>query len=1586
MQVKVLLKRCVVIWVVICILLSTISPAIAHAAEDELLNSERAGNYVANFAINFYENWSSLTPVETSKTNAKFTNFGSNTIAKPLDEGSYSESSPFGGRNMNGEYEKHGGIDYSAPIGTPVYSASNGKVVDICNTCTHNYGKNSSCGCGGGYGNNIKIDTGNGIGIVYGHLTDVMVSVGDTVRQGQQIGTVGTTGYSTGAHLHFELLTNNVEGVDEIQYKDRGQNSIMGFRYSVDPELYLGSRVATASMGVLSAGQKIFDDILLGNYNIAYSVASRDAEQIANNRSYSEEHGMDCSTFVSAALWLAGFTDFKNTTNTYGLEDGCTDGSYVRKYGWDIYKSDRAGKVYQLDENGQEHLISGTSAADFVQPGDVIVVNWPDRRNGHTNLVKTLTPDRSNKYIALDCGNSDNWQSVAGYNAGGGGSNFDIWSCPSNWDAYYGGTNQAFLIRTGTSGVNYGSQSKGVVIRGKIKTEYNSEVDPKAEVDPKTKENYQFNNKSWISFAYRNSIFNGDVDMILDDQVEINRINFDIKTEIAGVKDVAKNSDILNVPQLMSEGKILPGDILYVDNGQGGTEYVLYVGGAKVIYATEDKRVGPSGALKYEYMEYYLRRLKDRLLEGHEDDANFVLPQYGVTQVYRIKQDVASAIPQSNANLIFNGKGYYNVSDYEGIASEVSFNSNTGNFFKWLFSQIGKLLQFIVNLIVYMVRMQIVGWANLIENLVQHIVLGLSGDYSASSIWEGIFGTSATSASGDRITVESIFFNQIPILDANFFNMTTAGGHELTTQEEALIGPIRPGESRTISVPDEENVVYLLKRNLRTIYVAIRNLSIALLLFGLVALGIKIAISSSAEKKAEYKKLLISWVTAMAIVIFIHIFMYAIFVINDTMVDMCKSWGQAAVNQEAASVLQYSQSREELNLYDAIRVKAYAFDWREGIPATIIYIFMIYLIIRFLFIYLKRYLTIYILALSGAFMGVKYAFDKMLGKKTTSLNKWLKDFSFNVLLQTVHAFIYILFMTVALAVSQNSLGGALICFVILNFMLKADGIIIKIFGLDKAGSLADVNASESWRDIFRKFMPMYTISRNAFNLTRGVFFGERGVVTRARYLSTGKDNVVDAKKELERRKYNRIGWWARKIDKTPIRVLFRYNNYNKLLGENLSADTNKKYYQAIQKAKQLNRKKFTRRVTMLKDVTLGTAGRVAALAVGIADPSAGITMYMGAKRTLKKYRTPTKRQYRMDKYGGTRAKAKHEHEEAKRKYNNALETYTNNEFNFQEEYNRLLDAYKMAAAGSVEKNETKERIKTLLRERRKEKAKELHTLQEADENLNEAKINYGNAKHERNRKSAAGKVLNKFVQGVEDITGLNAMEDMAMNDTRASFKAWDSASKQQSKLKDMAKVAKLENELRDLRRQLKVEEQRYIQAQGPDSAESAKLALGDELSRTIKEARRMNVTANQVSTAVSEYLYETRKTKVTGDDINGVMDKLQEVFNRTHKKITVTDEIRNSVRQQLEKKMIEDSKGLGFDTKDATTTIRTALGRDGVLTSRHNSAINDTAINELHEKILHKINEINTYNEVGKVKYKDSLINSNKIVKDAKKQ
>lgn len=119
-------------------------------------------------------------------------------------------SSYFGSRGspLTGGSSYHKGIDMAAPKGTSILAGESGTVIAVYTGCTHNYGKSRSCGCGSGFGNYVMVNHGGGLVTVYAHCTSINVSLNSKVSRGQVIATVGSTGASTGNHLHFGTLSN----------------------------------------------------------------------------------------------------------------------------------------------------------------------------------------------------------------------------------------------------------------------------------------------------------------------------------------------------------------------------------------------------------------------------------------------------------------------------------------------------------------------------------------------------------------------------------------------------------------------------------------------------------------------------------------------------------------------------------------------------------------------------------------------------------------------------------------------------------------------------------------------------------------------------------------------------------------------------------------------------------------------------------------------------------------------------------------------------------------------------------------------------------------------------------------------------------------------------------------------------------------------------------------------------------------------------------------------------------------------------------------------------------------------------------
>ena len=126
----------------------------------------------------------------------KLDNLADGAIAVPSDKPvkTASFTSGYGVRSdpFRGRAAMHAGIDLAGPVGTPIYATGDGTVSE---SGYHN----------GGYGNLVKLDHGRGIETRYGHLSAILVRAGQRVTRGQMIGRMGSTGRSTGSHLHYEV-------------------------------------------------------------------------------------------------------------------------------------------------------------------------------------------------------------------------------------------------------------------------------------------------------------------------------------------------------------------------------------------------------------------------------------------------------------------------------------------------------------------------------------------------------------------------------------------------------------------------------------------------------------------------------------------------------------------------------------------------------------------------------------------------------------------------------------------------------------------------------------------------------------------------------------------------------------------------------------------------------------------------------------------------------------------------------------------------------------------------------------------------------------------------------------------------------------------------------------------------------------------------------------------------------------------------------------------------------------------------------------------------------------------------------------
>ena len=317
--------------------------------------------------------------------------------------------------------------------------------------------------------------------------------------------------------------------------------------------------------------------------------------------------------------------------------------------------------------------------------------------------------------------------------------------------------------------------------------------------------------------------------------------------------------------------------------------------------------------------------------------------------------------------------------------------------FEIILESLKDILDWLIGAMTYAFRATIAGLASMVE-------------YTINSIMNATTGVEAS------LTIEKLVTNNVPALDVNFFNFNKAGGMEIESSQ----------------------LMYIVREAIASWYSLIRTVSIVGLLVALFYLVIRMIISTVSEEKAKYKEMLVSWVVSFIVVMFIHYFM--VFVIN--------------INESLIYLIGNTLGHGEESLYDAVRSGTYEVASSVGWPSTIIYMGLVYLLIRFLFMYIKRFLVVAILTFMAPIVGVLYSIDKIKDNKSQSLSNWTKEYSFNVLLQSVHCLLYTMMVGMAFKLSTDSFSGAILSVFIMNFILKAEKLFKKIFGI-KSASIKD---------------------------------------------------------------------------------------------------------------------------------------------------------------------------------------------------------------------------------------------------------------------------------------------------------------------------------------------------------------------------------------------------------------------------------------------------------------------------------------------------------------------------------------------------
>jgi len=311
------------------------------------------------------------------------------------------------------------------------------------------------------------------------------------------------------------------------------------------------------------------------------------------------------------------------------------------------------------------------------------------------------------------------------------------------------------------------------------------------------------------------------------------------------------------------------------------------------------------------------------------------------------------------------------------------------------------------------------GVTGIMSWLLRVVVVGVASVFQIETFFVANSQGNDGSVDDVFITPLHIFFNKFTLTDINIF--TTDG-------------------------LDSDSFVYKMRVNASMWYLVFRSIALGLMLALLLYTGLRLMLANFAGEKAKYQQLLTNWVMGLMLAFFIHIII--VFVIN--------------VNSTLVSIIEKAANSANItDMVESIRNAAFSESYLLGLAATIVYVLMVIQTMIYLFIYIKRLLTVLFLVIISPVIAVTYSLDKSNGGTAKSLNGWFREFMYNVFIQPIHCIIYVVMVGVALdalsgageITELESLGPAIIAILSMLFIRKAEDLLREILGFNKSTTL-----------------------------------------------------------------------------------------------------------------------------------------------------------------------------------------------------------------------------------------------------------------------------------------------------------------------------------------------------------------------------------------------------------------------------------------------------------------------------------------------------------------------------------------------------
>ena len=259
----------------------------------------------------------------------------------------------------------------------------------------------------------------------------------------------------------------------------------------------------------------------------------------------------------------------------------------------------------------------------------------------------------------------------------------------------------------------------------------------------------------------------------------------------------------------------------------------------------------------------------------------------------------------------------------------------------------------------------------------------------------------------------------------------------------------------TVSYAANLSINEILKETVSGWYTALRAFSVGflvLLAFGVILRTI-FSRGTAALKTAQFEALGREWLVMLCIILFFHYLMMGAIQLNEGLVASAEDLGQKLSGMEEG---------QEISLYEATLTKAYEVKFTAGTVGMILYVMLVYYTYKFVVVYFKRYVNVIVLELIAPFACCYSAYRKIILGKSAVLGRWVKEFLYNVFLQSLHAYMYatLIGLSLRFASETESFVGAIVTVILFGVIFKVDKLVRKLVNMIGGSSTLVATADE----------------------------------------------------------------------------------------------------------------------------------------------------------------------------------------------------------------------------------------------------------------------------------------------------------------------------------------------------------------------------------------------------------------------------------------------------------------------------------------------------------------------------------------------